>query len=169
MDTLPTEVIINILLNLSYKDIVNFCSTNKSYLDIFNDDRFWKSKCYYDKSIDTWKQQYESYVKCSCIYMAKKDANIIGKIYYNKNEAIDDIIKNIEDDKVYIEPLNIDEYSYEFRKDPCWMLKFRSNSQDCLKYNNEITNQIKSRLIRYPVLFGDDKSIIYSINKILLP
>ena len=41
MEFLPYEVVFNILVPLSYHDIINFCHTNQQYLNILQDINFW--------------------------------------------------------------------------------------------------------------------------------
>lgn len=44
MNELPTERVFDILLELSYVDLMGVCGTNKLFWDICNDDGFWRRK-----------------------------------------------------------------------------------------------------------------------------
>jgi len=41
MENLAIETLFNIMLPLSYEDIINLCLTNKQYMIICNDENFW--------------------------------------------------------------------------------------------------------------------------------
>ena len=50
LETIPIEVIYNILLQLPYDDIINYCRTNIKARDICNDNYFWLNKLNHDFS-----------------------------------------------------------------------------------------------------------------------
>lgn len=50
MNQIPIEIIYNILLQLPYKDIINYCASNRESREICNDNIFWAAKLDYDFS-----------------------------------------------------------------------------------------------------------------------
>jgi len=59
MELLPYETLFNILLSLSYQQIINFCQTNRQYYSICQDNNFWAIKAVREFKI-TVKQFYQS-------------------------------------------------------------------------------------------------------------
>lgn len=50
MEQIPIEIIYDILLHVSYKDIMNYCASNRKSLEIYHDTSFWWAKLDWDFS-----------------------------------------------------------------------------------------------------------------------
>lgn len=66
ISNLPNEINYGIMLTLPLTSLLNLCETNKFNNDLWNDEYFWRRKCYYDfgeradynpKGLD-WKSLY---------------------------------------------------------------------------------------------------------------
>jgi len=68
MDSLPYETLFNILIYLSYREIINICLTNKYCYTISQDDTFWTLKANFDFRV-TRKQFGDSKLKGKGCYL----------------------------------------------------------------------------------------------------
>jgi len=50
---LPNEALFNILMNLSYNDVINYCSVNTSAAIVCKDPVFWQEKASHDFDISS--------------------------------------------------------------------------------------------------------------------
>ena len=122
MENLPTDSIHEILYNLNYIDIINFCMINTSYNKIINNENFWTILCHnkFDKPVldyllymfnlkSNYKILYKNFYKVH-------NANYASIFLCNlKSQYIDKYI-NINDDIPTFEELDIYTNTTLFRK-----------------------------------------------------
>lgn len=63
LGSLPYENLFNILINLPFNDIINYCLVNLNAAAICNDNSFWKQKAFYDFGISS--RDFDRYDKTS--------------------------------------------------------------------------------------------------------
>lgn len=75
LETLPNEIIFDILMNLDYDDIIKFCQTDSQFKDLCNSDAFWFEKARHDFGVgrdeyyrDTGLNPRDLYLKLEAIY-----------------------------------------------------------------------------------------------------
>ena len=91
METLPAELLLDILLNLEHEEIVNFCKSNKRIARICNDFYFWNQKSLKDfkMSLPTNinSHPYQLYRKNMYQHLESKKGSI-GYIYFQNYQPI---------------------------------------------------------------------------------
>ena len=129
MESIPNEILMEILAKLSLSDVYHFCSTNKEINRLCHDyylsPRFWKLKLhndYPDIIIPPWIHKNKEYKKLYMYWLNYKSGHsklieIPAKIFNHGNEevgfSIDDEIRTInkmnKNEKLfqYVEDLNI--------------------------------------------------------------
>lgn len=85
LDTLPIEILTQIMLNLPYDDLVKMCNTNKLTNIICNDENFWANKAQLDFNVSTQEFFRLNSPKQLYLHLSKKfkEDNVI-KNYLNE-------------------------------------------------------------------------------------
>jgi len=64
---IPTDIIYNLLLELPYRDLLNYCQSNKQIYKVCSTEYFWENKYYHDfdniepnANINSWRLKYHN-------------------------------------------------------------------------------------------------------------
>lgn len=107
MESIPKELLFEIMLNLNITDILNFCQLDKNITQICNNNEFWRLKSHRDylqytltkaRNI-TWKEFYWNRAnprKISIIYAPNAFTRIpIGGIWIKVSDTHEQVIANV--------------------------------------------------------------------------
>jgi len=89
LEQLPTEILYQLLVSLSYDQIINFCSTNRQYQErICHNENFWATKARKDFGVPT-ERFYQLSPQIPSLKYVKLLANIGHKCIYGSEKIID--------------------------------------------------------------------------------
>jgi len=133
MNLLPRDVIIEIMLNTDYANLINTCQTDRKVSSICHDYNFWKRKYQYDfgqppnDKIYSWRQLYEQQLRSKNVYVIEYfdggNYEILTTAFLNRDHAINQLVESLFKNKHYLQPPNIEEYPEDFQYEPYWIIE----------------------------------------------
>lgn len=175
------EVDYNIALNLPYVDILRYCQVNNNFLQICQDDFFWKHKFMRDfdikllkHDVNNWKSLYLNAITLTSLYSINKhicdifDTSKISNRYrdhivvYIFNIILNNLMDSVYEyeNKILVNPYMYIRLDSNFLEDLAWII-YTFNGKILSNHTDPIKNMIPFIKHMFNQLYVEDSIRMY--------